>query len=545
MADTLRDLVIRLGFDVNTSAIPQVDAQLNKATRSAGTFDKAMGSAFMRFAGPAAIAGTAFKGIGAVTNALESAADASVEFGKQMASVQTLLPGNDDRVKQLGDDITKLAEKYGRSTADIASGTYEVISAFGDTKDTMKSVEITLQGAIAGNTDLANAQQLVNATTQAYGDTSLETQRHIMDMAALMQNLGLGKIPEFASRLGMVTGSAKLMNVSMDELYGVVGRAAGVTGTTAESITQLHATLTALMNPTADMKKAFKTIFPAEGVKNIEQLIGKKGLINTLTLLADKTDHSAAALKKMFGPAEAIGFVSQMTTVLKNDALSFTEQNRKAVGLVEEGARSAAGGLNKTGTELAKLDEQFNATSKRMGARLGGLSIMWKEFQLAGVGALDAITARMEKEAGPVGDNDSGLLTMQKQTKMGRSAFFEGLGAAGALAVAKATGDEAGAREIRESWHRRREQILDEGDPQRRQMKQLERQAIMDQSATRQAKVGAQAIISGNTFTFTLPPGADAKEYAASVNDALDVQGRNLAKQMGWNVQSAASGDSP
>lgn len=541
MADTLRDLVIRLGFDVNTTALPQIDAQMGKVTQKATMMDKALGSAFGRFAGPAALAGGAFKGISMVTSALVDAGDASVEFGKQMASVQTLLPGQDGRVKELGDGITDLAKKYGRSTADIASGTYEVISAFGDTKDTLKSVEVTLQGAIAGNTDLANAQQLVNATTQAYGDTSLKTQRHVMDMAAQMQNLGLGKIPEFATRMGMVTGSAKMMNVSMEELFGVVGRAAGVTGTTAESITQLHATLTALMNPTADMKKAFKTIFPTEGVKNIEELIGKKGLVNTLTLLADKTDHSAAALKKMFGPSEAVGFISQMTTTLKNETIAYTEANRTAYDVVATGARSAAGGLNKTGTELAKLDEQFTAASKKMGARLAPAQLAWAELKVTAIGALDAITERIEKESGPVQDGDSTILRMQKQTKIGRSAFFEGLGAAAAMKASSLSGDEKGAAAIRDAWSRRRDELLDQGDPQRRAMKELQRQSVLDETATRQSKEGAKAYVTGNTFTFTLPAGADAKQYGDAVEDAITA----TSKQLAWNVQLAASGDSP
>ena len=551
MADTLRDLVIRLGFDVNTSAIPQVDEQLNKATRTAGTFDKAMGSAFARFAGPAALAGVAYKGIGMVTNALEAAGDASVEFGKQMASVQTLLPNQDSRVKQLGDDITTLAQKYGRSTADIAAGTYEVISAFGDTKDTMKSVEITLQGAIAGNTDLANAQQLVNATTEAYGDTSVKTQRHIMDMAAQMQNLGLGKIPEFASRMGMVTGSAKMMNVSMEELFGVVGRSAGVTGTTAESITQLHATLTALMNPTADMKKAFKTIFPAEGVKNIEELIGKKGLVNTLTLLADKTDHSAAALKKMFGPAEAVGFISQMTTTLKNETIAYTEANRTAYDVVAQGARSAAGGLNKTGTELAKLDEQFTAASKNMGARLAPMQIAFKQFSLGAIQSLSDVESAMEKLVAGKNEKPGEVSAMG----LGQT-VVQGLGFLGNVAGGIATdilpqalgggaGFTSGANRTIQDARQLVDRLnggngLQEGAGAQRRNRIGEAPVALNAGGKAFRDVSTQ-INQTNTINLTLPEGADAQQFA----DAFDRAARKNADALARNVQSAASGDSP
>ena len=550
MADTLRDLVIRLGFDVNTTALPQIDAQMDKVTQKATLMDEALESAFGKIAGPAALAGGAYEGISMVTSALVEAGDASVEFGKQMASVQTLLPGQDARVKELGDGITELAKKYGRSTADIASGTYEVISAFGDTKDTLKSVEVTLQGAIAGNTDLANAQELVNATTQAYGDTSLKTQQHIMDMAAQMQNLGLGKIPEFAMRMGMVTGSATMMNVSMEELFGVVGRAAGVTGTTAESITQLHATLTALMNPTADMKKAFKTIFPTEGVKNIEELIGKKGLVNTLTLLADKTDHSAAALKKMFGPAEAVGFISQMTTTLKNETIAYTEANRTAYDVVATGARSAAGGLNKTGTELAKLDEQFTAASKNMGARLAPMQVAFKQFSLGAINALSDVENAMEELVAGKNKKPGQVSAMG----MGQT-VVQGLGFLGNVAGGIATdilpqslgggaGFTSGANRTIEEARQLYDRLngvdaLQTGAAAR--SRGTGETPLALSSAGRAVRDVTNQITQTNTINLTLPEGADAQQFA----DAFDRAARKQADALARNVQTAASGDSP
>lgn len=551
MADTLRDLVIRLGFDVNTTALPQIDAQMGNVTQKATMMDKALGSAFGRFAGPAALAGGAYKGISMVTSALVDAGDASVEFGKQMASVQTLLPGQDERVKQLGDGITDLAKKYGRSTADIASGTYEVISAFGDTKDTLESVEVTLQGAIAGNTDLANAQQLVNATTQAYGDTSLKTQRHVMDMAAQMQDLGLGKIPEFATRMGMVTGAAKMMNVSMEELFGVVGRAAGVTGTTAESITQLHATLTALMSPTETMKKAFKSIFPAEGVKNIEELIGKKGLVNTLTLLADKTDHSAAALRKMFGPSEAVGFISQMTTTLKKETIAYTEANRTAYDVVATGARAAAGGLNKTGTELAKLDEQFTATSKNMGARLAPMLISFKQFSLGAINALSDVEMALEELVAGKNKKPGQVSAMN----MGQT-VVQGLGFLGNVAGGLTTdllpeflgggkgftsGAENTLRQAKALVHQMNgESELQAGGGARGRSRGGNAPLALSTGERAYREVSNQ-ITQTNTINLTLPEGSDAEAFASAFDRAAQRNADALAR----DVRTAASGDSP
>jgi len=67
-----------------------------------------------------------------------AAVKASLDFNKGMANVATLIPGNVARVDELKKAVQDLAVDVGASTSDLSDGLYQVISAFGDTADSVK-----------------------------------------------------------------------------------------------------------------------------------------------------------------------------------------------------------------------------------------------------------------------------------------------------------------------------------------------------------------------------------------------------------------------
>ena len=74
----------------------------------------------------------------------------SNDFNQAMSNVATLIPRSTARVLELKKSVQDLAIDTGKSTTDIARGLYEVISAFQDSADTAKILEINVKAAAAG-----------------------------------------------------------------------------------------------------------------------------------------------------------------------------------------------------------------------------------------------------------------------------------------------------------------------------------------------------------------------------------------------------------
>lgn len=174
---------------------------------------------------------------------------ASTDLNAAMANVATLIPNNVERVKELKSAVQDLAVDFGKSTGDLTGGLYQVISAFGDTNDTVKVLEINARAATAGLATTLDAINLTSAVTKGYGDTSAAAVQHVSDLAFQTVKLGATTFPELAASIGRVTPLAAALRVTQEELFGVMATGSGVTGTVAEVSTQLRGVLQSLMAP--------------------------------------------------------------------------------------------------------------------------------------------------------------------------------------------------------------------------------------------------------------------------------------------------------
>ena len=101
-----------------------------------------------------------------------------------MQNVATLLDGDvGGKVKSLGGEVKKISMDTGVSTGNLTSGLYEVVSAFGDTADSTKQLEIATKAAKAGNAETADSVKMLSAVTKGYGDTSAAAVQKAADLA--------------------------------------------------------------------------------------------------------------------------------------------------------------------------------------------------------------------------------------------------------------------------------------------------------------------------------------------------------------------------
>ncbi|RPJ30704.1 MAG: phage tail tape measure protein, partial [Planctomycetaceae bacterium] len=287
----------------------------------------------------------------------------SVDFNKSMAHVATLIPGNTERVLALKDSVQQLAVDTGKSTKDLSQGLFQVISAFGDTADSVKLLEIANKAAIASDTTTEQAVKLLTSTMKAYGEESAAAAQKVSDLAFKTDSLGVTTVPELASSIGKVTPLAKNLGVSMQEMFATMATGAGVTGDTAQVSTQLRGILASLLNPTTTMSKLYEQL----GVKSGAALIKQRGLQGAINAVKDASDQTGIPLQKFVHRVEAMTLILALAGPQANKYTKNLNEMANSAGAADKAHKEVTEGINKAGHEFDKAKEQVAALGRSFG----------------------------------------------------------------------------------------------------------------------------------------------------------------------------------
>lgn len=291
---------------------------------------------------------------------------ASNDFNAGMANVASLIPGNTKRVGELKDGVQDLAVEVGKSTGDLSDGLYNVISAFGDTSDSMKILDINARAATAGVATTTDAINLTSAVTKGYGDTSAKAVSQASDLALMTVKLGQTTFPELAASIGQVIPFTTQLGISQQELFASMATLTGVTGGASEVATQMKGAMQALMAPTADAAKAFKAAGYESGAAAVKQL----GLQGSMKLLTDAAAKSGKPLQAYVSSLEGQTFALSLTGSQAKNYTDKLGEMSKAAGVTDAAFAEQTQGINKTGFALAQAKEKGQVFAQNMGDAL-------------------------------------------------------------------------------------------------------------------------------------------------------------------------------
>ena len=308
-----------------TGALGKVkDKTVHIAVKGASAAGKALGKA--------ALAGTA-AAFAAVAAAGTSAVSNAVAFESQMQNVGTLLDGDvKGKLQSMGADLKKVSIETGVATSDLTDGLYQVVSAFGESAESVKQLEIAAKAAKAGNATTTDSVNLLSAVTKGYGDTSAEAMQKAADLAFATVKLGQTSFPELASSIGQVVPLASTLKVSEEELFGAMATLTGVTGGTAEVTTQLKATMQSFLSPGTEMSKALKKMGYESGAAALES----EGLGSILSKLKEEVNGDEVAFANLFSSVEAKNAVLALTGAQAENFSEKTAAMAEASGIAQK-----------------------------------------------------------------------------------------------------------------------------------------------------------------------------------------------------------------
>ena len=317
-------------YELMISIGAKKESSLNKACLGASNDLASLGqtakAAGKIAAGAMAAAATAVATLG--TAAVKSAA----EYEAQLANVSTLLTGTEAevaaRTAEIGDQVLEISNRTGVATADLTDGMYQVVSAFGDSADAAAILETAAKSAAAGNATTTDSINLLSAVTKGYGDTSAEAVQQAADLAFATVRLGQTSFPELAAGMGKVIPLASTLGLEQEQLWGAMATLTGVTGSTAEVVTQMKATMQAFLSPSKNMQAALKNM----GYESGQALLESKGLQGSLDALKDAVGGNELAFAGLFSSVEAQTAVLAMAGNQTENLTSKTAEMYEATG---------------------------------------------------------------------------------------------------------------------------------------------------------------------------------------------------------------------
>ncbi|QEK07582.1 phage tail tape measure protein [Treponema phagedenis] len=347
---TVRELIFKITGD-NEKFKAAID-ESKKALDDFNKKTKDVSELYGSIAKQAAIATTAIAAVGIAT------AKMAVEFNEGFGKVQTLIPGATERIAELEENVLNLSPAVGKTTKDLTEGLYEIISAFGDSADSAKNLELAAKGATAGGATTKESIKLLSAVTKAYGNTSFEAQKRVSDLAFTTLKLGQTSMSDLAVSMQRVTSMSNVLGVSQEELFAIFSSGTGVIGGAAEVSTKLSAVYTELQKPQERLAKSFKELGVATGEELIAKFGGLSGALQALKSVADKTGEP---ISNLFGSAEAGKLALYAAGEGAAKFASHLEAMNESAGATEQAFNDATvAGPNAFGFQLeqAKLNAQ-------------------------------------------------------------------------------------------------------------------------------------------------------------------------------------------
>jgi TP901 family phage tail tape measure protein len=308
-----------------------------------------------------------------VTAPLTAAAGAGIFFANKlnegMANVATLLTGSaspQERIAELRTEVQLASVAVGKSTDEMTSGLFDVISAFGDSGDTVERFRTISEAAVAGQASLSESLALSSAVTKAYGDTSAEAVQKVLDLAFKANELGQTTFPEMANAIQNVTSFSKSLGVSQEELFGTMATLTGVTGNASSVSTQLRSALVSLQAPTDALSDLYTSVGAASGKAAIEQF----GLQGTLKLVTDAAAKSGTPLQDFIGRVEGQQIATELAgaqSVIYATKLAAMSKASGAAGLALD---AQTNGINSAGFALKQLTQRAIVLAEDLGNAL-------------------------------------------------------------------------------------------------------------------------------------------------------------------------------
>ncbi len=259
-------------IDRNTAKIRQNSDALSRQKQNIGNYKSALSGVGTQLKSLA----TGFIGFTALlsgaTRLVKDAIEVNRNFEKSFTNVLTLL--SEAEKSKFGGLLEQGAADimldFGLAAEDVNKALFDAISAGIPAGEAIGFLRDNAELAIGGVTDLSTSVDGVTSVMNAFKISTEDTEK-VTSAFFTAQKYGKTTVEELASNVGKVAPIAKQAGLGLNEMLAVMAELTKQGISTEESSTALKATMTALIKPSEQAKKAFDDLGIEYGATNLKQ----------------------------------------------------------------------------------------------------------------------------------------------------------------------------------------------------------------------------------------------------------------------------------
>lgn len=296
MSNTIRSLIVKVGAD--TTEFAKKMKNIGKDLEKTGKTLSGVGNKLTM--------GVTMPILGAATAAVKLASD----FEESSNKVATIMDQNVMSLDKMKKGALDLSDSLGISVNEINEALYSVMSANGDTANSLKYVGIAGKAAKGGFTTVETAVDGLTSVMNAYKMTGEDAMQHVSDLMLTTQNLGKTTFGDLAGSLYNVIPTAAATGVAFEEISAQMALITSQGTPTSVATTQLRQLLVELSKEGGKTSKIFKQL----AGKGFKEFVEEGGTVqDSLLMLEEYAKKSNIGINDLFGSVEAGAAALQLT----------------------------------------------------------------------------------------------------------------------------------------------------------------------------------------------------------------------------------------
>jgi len=261
----------------------------------------------------------------------------ATDFESSMSKIEGLVGVSSKQVSAWSDQILNMGQTLPQAPKELADALFFVTSAGFRGAEAMDVLTMSAKAAAAGLGETQTVADAVTSAVNSYAQSGLTAAEATDIMVAAVRT---GKMPAdaLAGVLGGVLPVASQLGVGFDEVAAAIASATRQGLEASRAATGLRFMLMSLMKPTAETTATLRDY--GLSISEVQKSLAERGLLATLTELADKFDLSTTRGREAF--ATIVGGARGFTA-----ASILVGQNAEAVAGVFDDVTNAVGSTNK------------------------------------------------------------------------------------------------------------------------------------------------------------------------------------------------------
>ena len=270
---------------------------------------------------------------------------------RSFLNLQTQLGDTAETMNEMKDVAKGVSEETNRPLKDLGDAIFAIRSGGQKGAAGLDILNQSAKAAAAGLGKTRPIALLAASAVNAYGEAALSGSDAVDKLLAIVQS-GNIEASTLAEPMTKLLSIGPGLGVTFDELGASVAAYTQLIGNASQAVTGVQQALNALQKPTGEAEVFFTNAYGS--IQNMHKAIREDGFLNVLQRLHESVDGDAVAMGRMFSGVEALGFVTDVTTLRTEKYTEALDNVTNSVGKVNKGFEIYAQ------SSVAQADEATN-----------------------------------------------------------------------------------------------------------------------------------------------------------------------------------------